>query len=1431
MTRINSSSLMKLHLVDFSAKSMNVTLKMLIDELPNIISTISVSDIAYLTKNHLKGTLTPRMTHDFIKQALPKILKDVLSFYAKQAIKINLVDDNRFRQIDDAYTDMLAKKLVKIFLKDDPFATQKLSESIIDMISAIIDGFLNMKDTSAEIERAAKFIFRAIATERNAADLMKFFNLNETVMIKSPIIEIADRVAHALITQFLQAVNGVFGTGTLSDIVTSTLTSIKQGRPFPNITNGVVRHVATAFKNSIKGMKNEPPLWNLKEVMGDNYTAFIDQTTKMMRSLLNGDGRSFQIAAFELMGFAPLKLIDLAVKQGNVIDDPSKKVFENLIALMTSPFNEMLKLLNLNTEAMTRDRIITLIDKISKALIKLLVDMLPKVFGNGEAAKFLNETIHTLMSTGQLEKVYPILEKSLPLVIDEAFNVTFKDGLPLSFIDFKAMKYINVTDLEYVCNEMIEAFMRQDAIKLKTAMSKGVILISNFAMNSVLSAINPFIGSNSEISRLLVAVASGKPISELMKILNIPTHEILKMNLIQFGNYAIDNIGTVTINYFQSIGAMDALSQMLNSGLPEGEKRLIVSDFFATMKKSLPQMLTALIHRYTVEGKTISFEDLMTFMGTDRARMDKLAEETLKAIVTLNPATFMNTTMTIAAGFMNRMALKMNEVSKTPPPVNKAVEALLKSLPLADVLKALDVNVSFIMTSSLPDLGNHLGKLSTSMLFNLVSGNDSLAALMRAIITNLQSGNSSSAIGSIVRDSLTRLHTAFNELIKDASIPVNVKDIFGESTTTRMETMVKRLAKSVIHNDAYSVRKTVIETVSLMAMTGIDKVGVALSGSQEYLMAKYILYQILTSLSTDTPISQILSKFQIVVPDIMHATIVQMFSYGINAATMIQLPLDPTTHNMIRSVFSKLNETGTVFDYLQSIKPYLPQLTKVLSDMLIYQGNVVTLGNITKSVSTYFPHLIITVEKMLVPALHGNITGFLSDLVDGIAETITFSIDIVIYSNNAVHAGIKVGLNTLSALMGVTPVTKVVTNIPIQMTKSLLWLVQSGTNSILTTLKPKWYSVIWNWVFVSGGNTSLPIAYTTLSGGFPSFFKETFLPIIQRLENSNAPAFDIKLLLGKNQIHSDIMIEELAKGVVANDWRKVSTVGNNMVHLIMSTMFERANHILGKGNLIEKVIHLFKTNLTIFETMKVFDSREQDLMTRLVKDGLNNIPGWLNHIFALGSRADIYAKAAVEDGICEDIRALYVLEEQDKILPLHKKKLFDVFRFISNSPKRRALISIDRIGSMLKKDASALTLLNLQRFGNFSDNEARLLIDILGVSNVHLQEARSLPFSALTKIANIPLIVLGKETFISLGRKLCGDGKRFDGKTCAAFGGCATESLCVANARCIDIVGSFLCRCKPGFSGNGTTCYGMHFHYQVHISTMQYYICERQLAL
>lgn len=57
--------------------------------------------------------------------------------------------------------------------------------------------------------------------------------------------------------------------------------------------------------------------------------------------------------------------------------------------------------------------------------------------------------------------------------------------------------------------------------------------------------------------------------------------------------------------------------------------------------------------------------------------------------------------------------------------------------------------------------------------------------------------------------------------------------------------------------------------------------------------------------------------------------------------------------------------------------------------------------------------------------------------------------------------------------------------------------------------------------------------------------------------------------------------------------------------------------------------------------------------------------------------------------------------------------------------------------------------------------------------------------------------------------------RRVDKFNCAEINECQTDRHgCHANADCINTLGSYHCRCKKGYEGNGTVCTRKHLYLQ-----------------
>ena len=143
------------------------------------------------------------------------------------------------------------------------------------------------------------------------------------------------------------------------------------------------------------------------------------------------------------------------------------------------------------------------------------------------------------------------------------------------------------------------------------------------------------------------------------------------------------------------------------------------------------------------------------------------------------------------------------------------------------------------------------------------------------------------------------------------------------------------------------------------------------------------------------------------------------------------------------------------------------------------------------------------------------------------------------------------------------------------------------------------------------------------------------------------------------------------------------------------------------------------------------------------------------------------------------------------------------------------LLLIDTIGDISNRTKIAVenvTLNDVRNVGNYSDNDVNVLLNAMNVSRSYYNESRYVKMSLLSEVISVPLSDVTKFSIIGIIRALCPTGRRFDGRRCISFGGC-NSSLCHGNATCTDIIGSYYCRCKNGFSGDGKICRSKYFVY------------------
>ena len=132
--------------------------------------------------------------------------------------------------------------------------------------------------------------------------------------------------------------------------------------------------------------------------------------------------------------------------------------------------------------------------------------------------------------------------------------------------------------------------------------------------------------------------------------------------------------------------------------------------------------------------------------------------------------------------------------------------------------------------------------------------------------------------------------------------------------------------------------------------------------------------------------------------------------------------------------------------------------------------------------------------------------------------------------------------------------------------------------------------------------------------------------------------------------------------------------------------------------------------------------------------------------------------------------------------------------------------TVGDIANATKTSLKDMTIAKIQQYGKWNESDVNKLLRFLEVDRNRFHQAKQLPLSTISKVINVSIWEISQFSVIQINRVLCSNGKRFNGMKCVMAFGCRMQSTCDANARCADLLGYFMCQCKAGFIGNGTSC-------------------------
>ena len=167
-----------------------------------------------------------------------------------------------------------------------------------------------------------------------------------------------------------------------------------------------------------------------------------------------------------------------------------------------------------------------------------------------------------------------------------------------------------------------------------------------------------------------------------------------------------------------------------------------------------------------------------------------------------------------------------------------------------------------------------------------------------------------------------------------------------------------------------------------------------------------------------------------------------------------------------------------------------------------------------------------------------------------------------------------------------------------------------------------------------------------------------------------------------------------------------------------------------------------------------------------------------------------------------DIRVLVALENLLPSMEIDDISPVSLSNVVLKTNNGRLLDTMTVISNARKTSVENMTLSDVKDYGQGTDADVMKLFTVVKVEPSYFNAISQIRLAVVRQIWNTSVHGIGGFNMIDLARALCRKGHRYNGKKCVPFDGCKASGLCSKNASCTNIIGSYLCQCKTGFSKN-----------------------------
>ena len=297
-----------------------------------------------------------------------------------------------------------------------------------------------------------------------------------------------------------------------------------------------------------------------------------------------------------------------------------------------------------------------------------------------------------------------------------------------------------------------------------------------------------------------------------------------------------------------------------------------------------------------------------------------------------------------------------------------------------------------------------------------------------------------------------------------------------------------------------------------------------------------------------------------------------------------------------------------------------------------------------------------------------------------------------------------------------------------------------------------------------------------------------------------------KSLLKGNFAAYEQMRARVVMAIIDGDLKSSQTIGKELFRILTWGLQQRVKELGNKSADSDEVAIKGLIAVGTYVPINIISQVYKiniDLLDSLTMYGLaNHISNVSQERFVQIFNISSESIQLLDKARMRDIRVLVALENLLPSMEIDDISPVSLSNVVLKTNNGRLLDTMTVISNARKTSVENMTLSDVKDYGQGTDADVMKLFTVVKVEPSYFNAISQIRLAVVRQIWNTSVHGIGGFNMIDLARALCRKGHRYNGKKCVPFDGCKASGLCSKNASCTNIIGSYLCQCKTGFSKN-----------------------------